>query len=115
MSSDSYGVDFWFNTTMTVQQIVKTRDAGGTWTETFSNVATGVPCRVRAKTGMEAVIQGKLSQEITHRVYCHPLSVTLLAQKYRLVIASGLVLDIVFPNDPHEEQEFLQIDCVERT
>lgn len=104
----------WWNATMTVYAVTKTKDASGSWTEENIAIHSNVPCRRRRLTGRERMnYVGRLGKEVTERVYCDVLTTTLTPQTHYLDIG-GVELDIVLVDNPHDDGEFLQIDCMER-
>ena len=108
----------WYNNTMSIFAYDETRDSSGSWTRTGVEVHANVPCRIRAKTGIEQAVLGKLGSETTHRIYCettHNGSAIELNPEVHYIIIGTTEYDITFPNDPHEVGDFLQIDVTQRT
>jgi len=112
--SDAYGVDFWFNNEMSVLERIPTEDNVGTFKDEPVEVASGIRCRIRRLNGFERQKYGKIGKESTHRLYCHPLSFTL-DPEYHQIRVKGVVFDITVADNPHEEDEFLQINLTQRT
>ena len=92
---------FWVNIIMAIEDLfissakverpAATQDSLGSWTESWSTVYSGLPCRVQPVSGVEALTDDKETVIITHKVFCKAASGIL--GKDRLTI-SGLTLRV---------------------
>ena len=62
--------------TCTLQTVTRTSDGMGSWTETYSNTYTSIPCRVWQQTGGERDVAGRMS-EVTRWVLNVPYDQTI--------------------------------------
>ena len=71
-----------------------------------SGVITG---HIRMLSNRERAARGKMEVQATHRIYTAVDSIT---EKHRLLHSDGRLFNIVSVDNPHEVDEFLQIDVV---
>lgn len=101
---------------MDIQTVAETTDAVGGFSETETVVHDDVPCRIRNVSGFERNVQGAEGKEITHRIYCntrHQNVDVVVRPRDKILFDDGRKFDIFFVNNPHELDEFFQIDVQE--
>jgi len=103
------------NTTCTIQTLSVSADSIGGVVESYSTRLANVPCRIRKLNGDEIPALGTDRSNSTHRVYLQPGSdLSDLSDKDRIISSKGRVLDVVFVDNVDEQDDLLQVDCVER-
>jgi SPP1 family predicted phage head-tail adaptor len=101
-----------YDITFSVQSTTATPDSYGTQTEGWSNVAglSEVKGHMRRLSANEIIQNEKRGYNSTHRFYCNYTSSITAGMR---IVYSGSNYKIVAPPDnPHEQNEFLQIDTL---
>jgi len=80
----------------------------GNLTASYATVAT-ISGRIRLLSGDEKITNEKENWTTTHRFYCDA-SNTL--NRGDVIVKDGKTYDIKVIDNPHELDEFLQVDCV---
>ena len=100
-------VDF-FNSVATVNRLTKEDDAAGNWTEKWVPVVMNLPCCIQPRSGREWVSHEKRQSEVSHVMYCLPLS-TGIRPSDRVVRGSDSY-DILDVRDVDYMNRFITID-----
>ena len=95
--------------TMTVQGYTASVDAAGGYKETWADLYTNVPCRVRQAGAGESFERGKETVDVSHVIYCRPKSIT---EKDRVVFGSR-TFKIRRVQDWNEQGEYYRIQVTE--
>lgn len=98
-----------FNSKMTIQEVTRTKDEHGTWTESWADISglVDVPCRINWLTGQargEKVIGDKITWVRDSKVYC--AYSTGISVENRLVYDSKNY-DIVGLSNPDEVGKYM--------
>lgn len=101
-----------FESGWTVKKNTESVDSGGAVTDTWSTDTTigtsgVISAHIRQLSRDEVISEGRPEVVATHRVYTAVDSIT---EKHRLVSPDGEVFNVVAVDNPHELDEFLQID-----
>lgn len=97
---------------MTIQQLSTVVDGSGGASETWTNIAVNVPCRIVPLTGFEELQQaaGGSNVALTHRIFCGPN--VAVSNTHRLV-SGGRMYTIVSVAEPDLMGRFKRIAAVE--
>jgi SPP1 family predicted phage head-tail adaptor len=100
-----------YNIVFSVQESTATADGLGGQTETWSAVSGlgEVNGRRRLLSGNEIIANEKRGYNSTHRFYCDYTSSITEGQR---IVYGGEYYSIKFVDNPHNENEFLQIDVL---
>ena len=105
------GIECTFNKTMTVTRLSVSQDAIGGESYSTSSTATA-KCRIRQLSKDENTIQGRETIDSTHRIYC---AASVDVEENDEITIGSDTFDVRGVDNPHELDEFLQIDVELRT
>ena len=98
----------FFNSSVNIQRLTKEDDGVGNWTETWVTLVTNLPCCIQPRSGREWVSHEKRQSEVSHVMYCLPLS-TGIRPSDRVVRGSESY-DILDGRDVDYMNRFITID-----
>ena len=87
------------NTTATVYSWAKTSDAYGGWTRSSDARYAGMPCRIQAISGKEAMLYASQRVAVTHKLYAAP-EYSAVDPEDHIVDAAGTRYRVQFVRDP---------------
>lgn len=103
------GFDGLLTHTMTVQRYAAGVDAAGGFEETWADLYTNVPCRVRQAGADESFQRGKETVDVSHIIYCRPKAFT---EKDRIVFDSR-TFEIRRVGNWNEQDDYYRLQVTE--
>lgn len=95
-----------------IEQVTKTDDDAGSWTESWTPLYHNLSCRIEALSGNEATVTGKEGVIVTHRVFLEYKST--ITEEHRVKIGTRY-FDIKHVDNPGEIDHHLELKVLEIT
>jgi head-tail adaptor len=101
----------FFNSTVTIQRKNAEDDEAGNWTEEWLSLVVNLRCCIQPRSGREWVVHDKRQSEVSHVMYCLPLSQEL--RESDRVVRGTTEFDVIAKRDVDYLGRFWTIDLKE--